>query len=114
MKNKQELVKEYGFWIINGKYFKPDVTKDGKCAMTEVSKKEVMRKGKQLKELTEKLKENLDSEAVMMEALSKLDDLALEQLHNAVFNIKKKIKAKTRKHYCVDMKVGRFVIPIVE
>ncbi|KKK94482.1 hypothetical protein LCGC14_2682430 [marine sediment metagenome] len=67
-----------------------------------------------LKELAERLKENLDGEAVMIEALSKLDDGALEQIHNVVFNIKRKTKVKTRKHYCVDMKVGRYIIPIVD
>lgn len=114
MKKPQELTKEYGFWIIDGKYFKPDVRKDGKCAMVEVNKKEVKKLGKRIEELAEKLKENLDNKSVMKEALSKLDNNTLEELHNAVFNVKKKIKAKTRKHYCVDMKVGKFIIPIVE
>lgn len=114
MKEKQEIIKQYGFWIIDGKYFKTDETKDGKAVLIEVNKKEVKRKGKILKELTEKLKQSLDGEAVMMEALSKLDTCTLEQLHNVTFNIKKKVIAKTRKHYCVDMKVGKIIIPIVE
>lgn len=115
MKGKKEIEKEYGFWIIDGKHYQalPE-RKDGKAVLVEVSEKEVERKIKKLKELAERLKENLDKEVVMIEALSKLDDDALEQIHNVVFNIKKKIKIKTRKHYCVDMKVGKYIIPLID
>lgn len=115
MGNKKEIEKEYGFWIIGGTHYQASpLSKDGKSVLVEVSEKVVKRKIKKLKELAERLKENLDREAVMIEALSKLDDGALEQIHNVVFNIKRKTKVKTRKHYCVDMKVGRYIIPIVD
>ncbi len=115
MKDKKEIEKQYGFWIIEGKHYKSaPLSKDGKAVLVEVSEKEVKKKIKKLKELAERLKENLDGEAVMIEALSKLEDEALEQIHNVVFNIKRKTKIKTRKHYCVDMKIGRFVVPIVD
>jgi len=115
MVNTKEIEKEYGFWIIGGKHYQASPqSKDGKAVLVEVSEKEVKKKTKKLKELAERLKENLDREAVMIEALSKLDDDTLEQIHNVVFNIKRKTKIKTRKHYCVDMKVGRYIIPIVD
>ena len=113
--NKKEIVKEYGFWIIEGKHYEPQPEKkDGKAILVEVSEKEVKRRMRLIKELAVKLKEKLDNEAVMMEALSKIGKDSLEQIHNVVFNIKRKTKIKTRKAYCVDMKVGRFIIPIVE
>lgn len=115
MKGKKEIKKEYGFWIIDGKHYQTVPEKrDGKAVLEEVSEKEVERKIKKVKELAERLKENLDKEVVMVEALSKLEDNALEQIHNVVFNIKKKIKIKTRKNYCVDMKVGRNIIPLID
>ena len=66
------------------------------------------------KEITEKLKNSLDKEAVLMEALTKLDIAYLENLHNALYNSKRKVKPKTRMHHCVDMKIGKMIVPIID
>lgn len=115
MINKKEILKEYGFWIIEGKHYECQLEKkDGKAVLVEVSEREVKRRMRLIKDLAVKLKEKLDNEAVMMEALSKLTKQELEHIHNVVFNIKRKTKIRTRKAYCVDMKVGNNIIPIVD
>ena len=99
-KDKKEIVKEFGYFIIDGKYYETAPDKlDGKAVLIRVSDKIIKARKKKLQELTTALKEKLDQEAVMMEALSKLDKYALEQLHHIVFNSKRKSKVKTRKGY---------------
>ncbi len=66
------------------------------------------------KEIAEKIKDSLDREKVIRESVMKLPISELESLHNTVFNTKRKAKAKTREHHCVDMKVGNFILPIVD
>ena len=41
----------------------------------------------------------------------KLPDAKLKQLKKATF---KQYKRETRLHYCVDMKIGNFILPIVD
>ncbi len=109
----EEIEKHYGYLIVDGKYF--DLDSDGsETIFKQVKKSEVKKKIKLMEDLAKKLKESLDSEAVMMEALSKMQIEELESIHDKVFNIKKKVKPITRSHHCVDMKIGNFIIPIVD
>ena len=117
MKDKKSEIKEvekhYGYLVVNGEYFELNIS--GKETKFKKVKSSVVKKKITLMEdLAKKLKESLDSEAVMMEALSRMDITEIESLHNKVFNIKKKVKPITRKHHCVDMKIGKFIIPIVD
>lgn len=113
-KNKPEtLKKHYGYLIVGDKYYKLNM-EGSETIFKEVKKSEVKKKIKLMKELSKKLKDSLDSEAVMMEALSRLEIEELIPIHDKIFNEKKKTKPKTRKHHCVDMVVGDFVIPIVD
>ncbi len=110
---KHIIEKKYGMLIINGEYYE-STTKDGKPIFKPVSKARVNKAEKMAKEIAEKIKDSLDREKVIREAIMKLEIPELEALHNTVFNAKRKAKAKTREHHCVDMKVGNFILPIVE
>jgi IS30 family transposase len=93
---KEIIEREYGFLKIGNKYYEQQDGKE-KVSFVEVSKDKVQKKMKLLKEITDKLKDNLDREAVLMEALSKIDTLSLEIIHGTVYNAKRKVKIKTRK-----------------
>lgn len=112
-KKKSEITLEFGYLKVDGRYFELDEKTPERARYIEVSNNKVKAKIKLLSEIAEKLKENLDANAVLMEALSKLPEEYLTNIHNAVYNSKKKVKPKTRKHHCVDMKVGKMVIPII-
>lgn len=109
---KPKIEREYGFLKLEGKYYKSKMV-NGRNCFEEVSKETFEKKIKLIKEISTKLKDNLDKEAVLHEALSQLDDFYLDQLHNTLYNSKRKVKPITRKHHCVDMKVGKMVIPII-
>ena len=116
MKKKIEsddIRKHYGYLVVDGEYFKLD-TSGSETTFNKVNSSEVKKKIKLMEELAKKLKESLDGEAVMMEALGRLEIEELEPIHDKVFNIKKKVKPVTRRHHCVDMKIGEYIIPIVD
>lgn len=98
---KSEITKEYGYLKLNGKYYEFNEKADH-TSYIEVKKEKVEKKIEFVKEIVEKLKEDLDKKAVLIESLIKLPQDYLEQLHNALYNSKRKIKPKTRRHYCVD------------
>ncbi len=110
---KDIIQKKYGLLMINGEYFE-ETSKDGKPMFKKVNKTKVNKLEKMAKEIAEKIKDSLDREKVIRESIMKLNMDDVIQLHNTVFNAKRKAKAKTREHYCVDMKVGNFILPIVE
>lgn len=113
-KTKDKVIMEYGWLKIGNKYYKPEVIKEyGRPGYIAVDNKKVEKRIKLLKEIAEKLKASLDPEMVIMEALSKIDDeLYIESIHNALYNSKRKVKPKTRRHHCVDMKIGKLMLPI--
>ncbi len=108
-----EIQKKYGFLMIDNQYYE-ETHKDGKPIFKPVSKAKVNKAEKMAKEIAEKIKDSLDREKVIREAVMKLELPELESLHNTVFNAKRKAKATTREHHCVDMKVGNFILPIVD
>ena len=115
---KKEIKKEFGYLVIDGKYYKPKSMR-GKNIFEEVSKTKVKRNLKLINEIVKKLKDSLDKEAVLRESLMKYvddeyGDKWLRDIHNALYNSKRKVKPKTREHHCVDMKVGNIIIPIVD
>jgi len=112
---RAEITREYGFLKVDGKHFKLNPNpKSGRVSYVEITENEFEEKKKLMKEITDRLKESLDKEAVLMEALSKLETEYLEHLHNALYNSKRIIKPKTRKHHCVDMTIGKMIVPIVD
>ncbi len=115
-KNKigsEDIKKHYGYLVVDGEYFKLD-TSGKETIFKKVKLSEFKKKIKLMEDLAKKLKESLDGELVMMEALGRLEIEELEPIHNEVFNIKKKVKVVTRKHHCVDMKIGEHIISIVD
>jgi len=111
-KEKSDITQEYGFLKVGNKYYKP--SPDGeRLNYKEVTKKQFDNQVKLLKQIANKLKDSLDRELVLIEALSKLDDDILEKIWGKL-NLPNPQKAKTRKHHCVDMKIGGVIIPIVE
>lgn len=111
MKTKSEITREYEFLKVDGRYFEMRPMGE-KVSYVEVPKKRVEEKIKIIKEITNKMKSNLDKEAILMESLSKLNMNELKKFHKALYI--NKIKPKTRRHYCVDMKVGKLTLPIVD
>jgi len=114
MTKKAELTKEFGFLKVNGKYYEFNDKAIGRTSYLEVSTKEVKARLNLINEIVIKLKDGLDKDAVLRESLSKLPKDYLHTIHNALYNSKRKSKPKTREHHCVDMKVGKMVIPIVD
>ncbi len=96
---------------VEGKYYRV-VDIDGKHTFEQVNKKKVEKKANLVKKLASKLKDNLDREIVMKEALTNLSLEELERLDKMVKS-ERKYKPKTREGACADMKVGNFIIPIV-
>lgn len=102
--------KEYGYLKAKGKYYIM-TQKDGKFTFKEY--KEAKYKISKAKEIAKILEKALDREAVLMESAMMLEDKDFEVLYK-MLKSGRKYKPKTRKHYCVDMKIGRFVLPIVD
>ena len=99
---------------LKGKYYKMS-ERDGKSIFIEISKKEVDSQLKMARELAENLKDNLDASKVLVEIfMTRYGKKDLEKLYKYALKGKKKYKAKTREGYCVDMKIGNHIIPIVD
>ena len=115
---ENNITKEWGYLKINGKYYQPQMLR-GETIFKEIPEAKMKSNLKLINEIVEKLKDNLDKEAVLRESLMKYsNDLEgekwLRELHNALYNSKRKVKPKTREHHCVDMKVGNIIVPIVD
>jgi len=115
MKKKQPVIEKlYGLLVIDGAYFKLDHSKQGQMIAIPQDKKKVDAKLAKAKEMAAKLKDSLDGEKVLTEALMiNFEDKDFEKLYAQLFKSKRVYKAKTREHHCVDMKVGNTIIPIV-
>jgi hypothetical protein len=110
----EKIEGRFGYILIDGQYYK-GATKDGKPIFKKISNETVNRRIKMAREVAQEIKGSLDPEAVLVESIMKFEDHKdIEKLHNIVFNSKRQHQAKTRAHHCVDMKVGNFIIPIVE
>jgi hypothetical protein len=119
-KKQSNIKSEFGYLLINGKYYKPEMLR-GETIFREISKTKVLKNLKLIEEIIEKLKDNLDKKAILRESLMKYSqDIGDEgekwliALHNALYNSKRKVKPKTREHRCVDMKIGNIIVPIID
>lgn len=103
---------KYGYMVFNGEYYEFD-TKDGKPILIKKDKKDIEESIKICKQIAKKLKEVLDGEVLLTEILmTKIDKKGLQKLHNQLFKSKRKYKPKLREHFCVDMKIGNFILPL--
>lgn len=104
--------KRYNYLYSNGKYYEWR-DKNGKPFLKRVDKRKVLDQEKLAKELAKKLKEHLDGEKVLTEIFMTRYG-AKDLIKLACLVMKKKYKPRTRRHYCVDMKIGRHTIPIID
>lgn len=104
---------EYGYIKRKGKYYELDDEKGltGKLKLKEI--KDAKEKIKKAKEIAKHLEESLDREAVLMGSIMKMEDKDFNILYK-MMKSSRKYKPKTRENRCVDMKVGNFVLPIVD
>jgi hypothetical protein len=102
------------YLVIEGEYYEVKASSLGTPTFVKQNKNKIKLKIQRAKEMAKKLKDNLDGEKVLTEALlTNFDDKAFDKLYNQLFNSKINYKPKTRAHRCVDMKVGNTIIPIV-
>jgi len=90
--NGEDIKKEYGYLKIGNQYFEMKSSKDGRWNPKEVGKKKLSAKIKKAKKMATTLQKGVDTKK---------------------YHSKRKYKPKTREHACVDMKVGNFILPIV-
>ena len=107
-----EIKRAYDYLIIGKKYYK-ELEKDGRMFWEEIQNKDIKELEKKNKQIVEAIHMKLDREKVLGESLRKLLPEDIEKLWNLIYTSERKYKAKTREDHCVDMKVGNFVIPIV-
>lgn len=104
--------KRYNYLVHKGKYY--EITNErGDVTFKENTKNALARINK-AKKMANILQNSLDKEAVLVEAIMKLSNIDLDILYHNLTKSKRKFKPKTREHHCVDMKVGNFVLPIVD
>ncbi len=109
-KIKKGLEYKFGHWKEGNKYYR-ESTINGKLVWKEVSTEEFENKLKTARHLAEELQYDLDGLKIFTESIMKLPKKRMLQLEEAV---KKKHQRITRQHHCVDMKVGNFILPIID
>ncbi len=112
-KQKIEFEKKYNYLVKDGNYYEWKSI-DGKAILVLADKSKIMAKEKKAKEIAAKIKEGLDAEAVITESIMSFTYKDLEKLYKLVNSTKRKYKPRTRREHCVDMKVGGFIIPIID
>lgn len=113
MKKTKEIERRYGYLVIDGEYFDCE-TKDGKHTLKKIPEKRLEKKLKRAGEIVDKLEKNADVRKILMEAVMQIADKEQEKLHNMLYNSKRRYIPKTREHYCVDIKIGNFILPIID
>jgi len=106
-----EIERKFGYYIIDGEYYEMKGN-SGHGKFTFVKAKDVQEQVDKAEEIAEVLVKSFNGKAVLVESIMKLGKTEIKTLYrNAV---EKGFKAKTREHECVDMKIGNFVLPIVD
>jgi len=109
---KKILEKKYKYIVVDGEYYEWG-SEDGKPILKKVSKAKIKGMEKICEKIAHKIKEGLNAEVLLKEILmTNLSEKDLKKLHKLLFESKRKYKPKTREHHCVDMTVGRFIIPL--
>jgi len=107
-----KYAKKFGYHLIDGKYYE-ETSVGGIPTFKKVSEKEIDKLDMLADKIAEKLKDNLDTKMVLKESVMALFKKDINKLHKMLFKSKRKYKAETREHHCVDMKIGNFVLVIV-
>jgi len=106
-----EFERKYGYIVLDGIWYK-ESSKDGKNILVEIDAEALKKKEEKCKKIIPTLEEYLDKEKILLEALMKLENNALDSLTRKIKSGKKHTIV-TRNGYCVDMKVGNQIIPII-
>lgn len=113
MEKEKRIGYKYGYVVIDGVFYEHKM-KDGKTTLKKLPERRLNKEIKIAEEITEKLERSADVNAILMEAVMKLEDKERMKLHNMLHNSKKRYIPKTRKDYCVDMKIGNFILPLID
>jgi hypothetical protein len=108
---KAEFNYEHGLIKVKNKYYEvfSDCRK-GKLVFEEV--KDAKEKIKMSKKIAKLLEDSLDREKVLTEATMKMRMTDVKKLY-AMLTSGKEYTKVTREHRCVDMKIGNFILPII-
>lgn len=98
MEKEKKMEYRYGYLVIDGIYYENKM-KDGNTTLKKVPEKRLNKEIKTAEEITEKLKDNANVRAILMEAIMKLEKKEMEKLHNMLHNSKKRYVPKTRKDH---------------
>jgi hypothetical protein len=110
--NIEDIVMKHGHMFHEGKYYAIDMER-GKPKIKDITDK-VEKQLALADEISEKLYKKVDSKKIMTEALMKLEPEEIQTLYIMLFKDKKQYKVKTREHHCCDVKVGNFILPIID
>lgn len=91
--------------------------KDGKTHFFLVDKEIIGDLDKKAHDIAELLEHQTDIKAILREAVRKLEPKEVEKLHKILVKRvreEKPVQAKTRENACADIKIGNFILPIVE
>lgn len=113
MEKEKKMEYRYGYLVIDGIYYENKM-KDGNTTLKKVPEKRLTKEIKTAEEITERLESSTNVKAILMEAIMKLESKEMVKLHNMLHNSKKRYIPKTRIDHCVDMKIGNFILPIVD
>jgi ABC-type branched-subunit amino acid transport system substrate-binding protein len=115
---KEKIIKfeeVYGAYaVIDGDYYEW-TSRDGQPVFKRIDKKEFRKWEKDSEELASELISHFDGELILKEALMQIPKRDREKLKKLLRQKKEGVrdyKIKTRQHRCVDMKIGKFVLPI--
>jgi len=107
-----EVSGRYDCLFIDGNYYE-EKAKDGKVLWKKVPDEKIEKLEQKNSEVADILVEHFDGRAVLREALRKLHPDDVEKIHKMLTDEKKNYKIKTREGHCIDMKVGNFILPII-
>lgn len=108
-----EIKFRHGMYYIKGEYYEQRF-RDGEPYLKKIPKTKIKVQLKLGEEIAEKLYDKIDAKKILLEALMRIDIKEVEKLHRMLFQDKKKYIIKTREHHCVDLKVGNFILPLVD
>lgn len=108
-----EVEKIFTYLKVKGVYYAL-AFKDGKPTFIKQDKKEVEKVLKMVDEVAEKLGKAVNGKFVIKEAVKNMGLKEIKKLHKMLFKSKREYKPKTREGHCVDMKIGNFILPLID
>jgi len=110
--NMEDIEMKHGKLFCDGKYYQVEMIR-GKPIFKDITK-DVEDKLEVVDDITDKLYKKVDAKKILKEALMRMEKDDVNKLYMMLFKDKKQYKVKTREHHCCDLKVGNFIVPIIE